>query len=126
VLSRAALIPAAIITATISLALAAMLAAGALLGAGVVHADPSPDQIFLSDLTWHGVGPKDSSERASWEQEAISAGHEICGMLADAPPYEARRDVEHDLVRYHHMDTDLAHTMVNAAVDAYCPQFKAD
>jgi hypothetical protein len=73
----------------------------------------------------HGVfaaGP----DQAGWERESIAVGHQICGMLAVAPPYEAKRTVEHDLVRYHHFDTDLAHTMVEAAVDAYCPQFAAD
>jgi hypothetical protein len=92
----------------------------------VARADPTQDQQFLAYLTWHGVYPKDSSKRAAWEQEAIQAGHDICGTLSAAPPYEARRDVEHDLVRYHGMDQSLAHTMVGASVDAYCPQFSAD
>lgn len=94
--------------------------------APVTNADPQQDQQFLADLTWHGIGPKDSSQQATWEQEAIDTGHEICDMLAVAPPYEARRDTEHNLVRNHGADPSEAHTLVSASVDAYCPQFASD
>ena len=94
----------------------AVIVVAALASPAIANADPTPDQVFLSDLTWHGVSPKSGMSHGDWDAEAIRVGHEMCDRLATG---ESRRQIKDSA-----SDSDLANTIIDAAEDAYCPTFK--
>ena len=51
-----------------------------------------------------------------WDAEAIRVGHKMCDRLATG---ESRQQIKDSA-----SDSDFANTIIDAAEDAYCPNYK--
>ena len=90
-------------------------------GSGVSGSGGGPDRLYINKLHVHGLFAATGVDEHDWETQVISAAHTVCDGLQVNP----REDMVFVLERSSaHLTAHKANTIVNAAIDVYCPQYK--
>ena len=90
-------------------------------GSGVSGSGGGPDRLYINKLHVHGLFAATGVDEHDWETQVISAAHTVCDRLKSTP---AKTWFSFLNAAAPTLTAHKANTIVNAAIDVYCPQYK--